>query len=252
MGFVKSIVITVLICVTAVIVVIMASQALIGFKRFSAGGITVTGSASQNFASDLIVWRGSFSRTGQSLSDTYGKLKADADAVSSYLQGESVSAGEIVFSSVNIQNNYRDEVTTDAQGNQTRTTVQDGYTLSQTVTIQSAQVDKIEAVSRDVTKLIDTGIVFLSSPPEYYYTKLDELKINMIADATKNARTRVEQIAQNSDSRIGQLLDSSLGVFQITAQNSSGDDYSAGGAFDTASKLKTAQVTVKLHYAVAN
>jgi len=250
MNFVKNITITVIICATAVLIVILSTQAVLGYKKTGTGGITVTGSASQDFVSDLIVWRGSFSRTGQSLGDTYSQLKSDSDAVSAYLQGESVNTDDIVFSSVNIQYNYRDEVTTDAQGNTTRTTVQDGYTLTQTVTIQSDQVDQIEAVSRDVTKLIDTGIVFLSSQPEYYYTKLDELKINMIADATKNARTRVEQIAQNSDSKIGQLLDSSLGVFQITALNSSSDEFSGTGTLNTWSKWKTASITVKLYYSI--
>ena len=250
----KGIVQTILICVTVFVTVLAAavigSATFQNVKKAGTGGITVTGSANQNFVSDLIVWRGSFSRSSSDLTSAYSALKQDADAIRNYLLGEGVDEKEIVLSSVSINTNYRDEYTTSPKGDSIHTSVFDGYTLTQWVTIESSAVDKVEGVSRDITKLIDAGIVFLSNAPEYYYTKLDELKIEMIADATANARLRVEKIAENAQCEIGPLLDSSLGVFQITAQNSADEEYSSMGTYNTSSKFKTASITVKLHYAV--
>jgi hypothetical protein len=108
-------------------------------------------------------------------------------------------------------------------------------------------VDRIEAFSRKVTDLIDTGVELYSEPPEYYYTQLGKLKLEMIAAATKDGRARAERIVENAGGRLGRLRYSSLGVFQITVPNSSAD-FSWAGAFDVTSKRKTASVTIKLQF----
>jgi hypothetical protein len=98
-----------------------------------------------------------------------------------------------------------------------------------------------------VSELINTGIEFYSNNPQYYYTKLAELKIEMIAAATKDAYERAKKIAENSGSTVGSLQTADMGVFQIVAENSS-EDYSWGGSFNTTSKRKTANITVSLVY----
>jgi hypothetical protein len=119
--------------------------------------------------------------------------------------------------------------------------------LSQQVQIKSDQVDQVEAVSRQVSELINSGIEFYSQAPEYYYTKLAELKLEMISEATKDANERAVRIAKQAGSAVGKLKSADMGVFQITAQNSS-EDYSWGGSFNTSSKDKSASITVKLSY----
>lgn len=126
----------------------------------------------------------------------------------------------------------------------------DGYDLSQELQITSSDVDKIDAISRDITELIDAGVEFISGSPEYYYTKLDELKLEMIDMATQNAKSRIDILAKNSNAKLGKLQNANLGVFQITAQNSDSEEYSYGGTFNTSSKDKTASITVKLNYSV--
>ena len=124
-----------------------------------------------------------------------------------------------------------------------------GYTLTQRVQIESKEVEKIENISRQVTELINSGVELHSNPPEYYYTKLAELKLKMIAEATKDAKLRAEKIAENAGAKLGDLKKSDMGVFQIIAQNSS-EDYSWGGSFNTSSKKKTANITMKLSYGI--
>ena len=124
-----------------------------------------------------------------------------------------------------------------------------GYTLNQSVEIDSKEVEKVERISREITELLNQGIQLYSSAPRYYYTRLDELKIEMISQATENARLRAEKIATNSKSELDELVVAKMGIFQITGQNSN-EDYSWGGAYNTTSKEKTASITMKLTYKV--
>ncbi|NJW54605.1 SIMPL domain-containing protein, partial [Salinimicrobium sp. CDJ15-91] len=70
-----------------------------------------------------------------------------------------------------------------------------------------------------------------------------------IAAATEDARIRAERIAENSRSDLGSLRSADLGVFQIIGQNS-GEDFTWGGAYNTADKKKTASVTMRLEFEI--
>jgi len=206
--------------------------------------ISVTGSGSKDFTSDLIVWDCSFSRKSQTIKDAYTLLKIDAGIVKNYLLKKGIPENQLVFSSINIVKEFRTEIV----GN-IRNEVFDGYRLTQNVSIQSNAVANIESVSRTITELIDQGLELNSQPPQYFYTKLAALKIDLLAKATADAKSRAEQIAKNSGSSLGSLKGANMGVFQITAQNSS-EDYTYGGVYNTSSKNKTASITVKLEFGI--
>lgn len=244
----KGITIALISGICLVLSVAIAVNGFVTFKKSApGGGITVTGSASTNFTSDLIVWGGSFSASAWSTKDAYEILKDNAEAIRKYLRDNDVNESEIIFSSIDIRQDSHSEY---FENGNFKNAVFDGYTLTQSIKIESPEVDKIEQVSRDITELIDSGVQFYSNSPEYYYTKLGELKLEMIAEATENARKRAEIVTENANSSIDKLITANLGVFQIVAQNSSADDYSDGGSFNTWSKNKTASVTVKLYYTV--
>lgn len=208
--------------------------------------ISVTGLGKTDFISDLIVWSGTFSRKSTSLKEAYSSIDADREKIKSYLSNKGISPNEIVFSAVNFNKEYQ---STYNENGTIRENIFSGFSLTQSVTIQSKEVNKIEDISRQSSELINSGIEFYSNAPEYYYTKLAELKIKMIAEATKDASTRAKSIAENADAKLGNLKKSDMGVFQIIGQNSS-EDYSYGGSFNTQSKNKTATITVKLVYQV--
>lgn len=241
----KNVIPTFLMALAIVLSTVILSQTYRNRNQAS-NSIRVTGLGSKNFISDLIVWSGSFSRKNMTLKDAYAELDRDRAIISDYLKGKGVKAEEMIFSAVDINKEY--DVQYDNNGNQTRS-VFNGFRLRQNVQIESAEVDKIEGISRQVTELINTGVEFSSSAPQYFYTKLSELKIEMIAEATRDAHTRASQIAENAGSSVGELKNADMGVFQITAQNSS-EEYSWGGSFNTWSKRKTAAITVKLEYMV--
>jgi hypothetical protein len=207
--------------------------------------ISVTGLASRDFVSDLIVWNASFSRKSMNLKETYASLKNDAEQIKKYLVSKGVKESELIFSAVDIAKDFETVYEKDESSKQVFT----GYRLTQSIQIESKEVDKIESISREVTELIDSGIELYSSAPNYYYTKLAELKIEMLASASKDARNRAENISESAGGSIGDVTSASMGVFQITAPNST-EQYSWGGAFNTSSKRKTVSITVNLDFAI--
>lgn len=243
----KGIIIALIAGMTAVACVVILTTSLVSYKKTSGGGgLTATGSASCDFESDLIVWRGSFSAYGVTTSDAYAVIKNDSEVVRQYLLENGVSEEELVFSSVDISQRYRTEY--DENGNYIRD-YPDGYDLYQSLTVTSTDIDKVEQISRDITQLIESGVQFVSNSPEYYCTTLDEVKLDLIQKATENAKQRIDIMAAGTRCQPGKLLSASLGVFQITAKNSGSGEYTYDGAFDTSSREKTAMITVRLNYA---
>lgn len=227
-----------------VVALILASAYSSRYKQTQT--ISVTGLGEESFTSDLIVWRANFSNRGTDLKAISAKMNENRTRIKNYLVSKGVNANDIVFSSVDISKEFASNY--DNYGNY-QGAVFTGYLLSQTIRIESKEVDKIEKISREVTELIDQNIELTSYDPDYYYTKLAELKLKMIENATLDAKTRAEKIAINAGAKLGNLRNASMGVIQITAKNSS-EDYTWGGSFNTSSKLKTASITIRLEYGI--
>ncbi len=216
------------------------------YKSKSTETIIVTGLAEKDFNSDLIVWNGSYSRKAMDLKSAYAAVKLDESAIRQYLKGKGIGDNEMVFSSVviNKEFSYRNDENGRQLGQEFT-----GYNLTQTVKVESKNVDKIDKISREVTELIESGIEFNSQPPLYYNTKLADVKMDLLARASADAKLRAEAIAKNSGSSLGKLRKASMGVFQITGKNSN-EDYSYGGSFNTSSRNKTGSITIKMEFAV--
>lgn len=216
----------------------IAANALVKIKT-SANTITVTGSAKKQIKSDLIVWQGSFSSRSPQLETAYTQLEASQKKVKAYLLSKGVPAKSIVFQSINTNINYS-LLPNGQMSNQI-----ESYSLYQQVEIRSKDVDKITELSREATDLINQGVEFQSMPPQYFYTKIADLKVEMLSLATKDAMSRAEQIASNAGSKVGPLRFAKMGVFQITPLYS--NDTSDYGINDTSSLDKeiTAVVTAQ-------
>ncbi len=210
------------------------------------GKIKVTGLGKTDFTSDLIVWEGSFNAQNYDLKQAYLTLKKNRAIVNSYLEKKGINPKNIIYSAVEINKRTKPLYSSSGQymGDEFV-----GYELSQSVQLQSKNVNKVEKISREITELLNQGVQFYSEPPRYYYTKLADLKIEMISRATKDARTRAEKIAEYSGGKLGKLISAKMGIFQITGQNST-ENYSWGGTYNTSSKNKTASITMKLEYKV--
>ena len=240
-GFISPLVIGLCIIISCAIL----GGAFLKYKLSDTRTIGATGSASVDFDADLIVWRGYFKAYSENSSKAYDQIKKQASWVEDYLKNKGLNESDYVFSAVDISENTKSNY--DEYGNYVNTVIE-GYTLSQNVVISSTNIDLVEEISRDISKLLDKGVQLTSGTPEYYCTGLDEIKLDLIEQATDNARTRVDIMAKQSGASVGKLRTSNLGVFQITARNSGTSYYSYDGYLDTTSRQKTASITVRLEY----
>lgn len=213
------------------------------FKYRMNNTINVTGNAKKDFESDIVKWSASYSRKSMDLSTASEQLKRDRELVRQFLVSQGINPKEILFNAVNINREFTYH--NDGNGNTYNTFA--GYNLSQNVSVESKDLDKVDNASREISALISQGLELSSNSPNYYYSKLEDLKLELISQASQNAKQRAANIAEEAGSSLGDLIKADLGIFQITGQNDN-EEYSYGGAFNTSSRSKTANITVKASY----
>ena len=204
--------------------------------------ITVKGFAERTITSDIVVWSGQITARAPELVTAYENLQADLEQVLSYLGEQGVKSEEISVSSVTTTIQYK---RTDRGA---ITNIVDGYVLVQSVEIKSSDIERVSGISSSITSLIKQGIEFDSFSPRYFYTKLDDIKIELLGEATKNAGMRAAQLAENSGSKVGGLKYASQGVFQITPLYST--EVSGYGVYDTSTIEKTVKAVVTIEYSI--
>lgn len=199
--------------------------------------ITVKGSTRKNVTSDLIVWQGSFQVQAPALLDAEHQLQANRAKVQNFLDASGVT--NVVFQPILIEPLLAD-VSDSANGEKIQQQRTVGYRLTQKARVESADVGRLAKL--DPTPLVADGVLFTAQPPQFLYTRAAEEKIEMLADATKDARARAEQIAAQGGRAIADLHDADMGVFQITPVH--GTDTSGEGLSDTTSQDKTITAVV--------
>ena len=202
--------------------------------------ITVTGSAKKQIQSDLVVWKGRVSARHKDLVQAYDTLQASTQRTLEYLKQQNVPPAQVKLSAVTTTRN----TARDAKGNSTDEVT--GYELAQTLEITSDDVAGVTRVGSRATELIKEGVMLESDPPRYLYTKLGDLKVEMLAEATKDAAARARQIADNSGSRLGAVREARMGVMQINPVHS--NDVSGSGNNDTTSLEKEITAVVSAQF----
>jgi uncharacterized protein len=174
--------------------------------------------------SDLVTWSGTVTADDADLVRAYDTLKRETDKVKAFVISAGIPESDFTTASITTRRNYKKEVIktkTDPSGEAPESPSLitneklDSYTLTQIISISSTNMDKVPAISRNVTSLIKDGVQIDSEPPRYLYTKLSELKINMLAEATRDATARAGQIVNNANGRLGKLVEARMGVMQI-------------------------------------
>lgn len=204
--------------------------------------ITVTGSARKRINSDLVIWRSAISYQAPVLSDAYRSLSEAVPRVKAYMVSKGIAENQITVSSISSQTLHG------RNSDGMETSEINGYSLKQEISVRSTEVEKIAQIAREATELINQGILIESMAPEYFYTKIGELKIAMLAEAAKDAKVRAEQIAQSTGSSIGSVRTARMGVLQITAADS--NEVSDSGMNDTSSLEKDITAVVNIGFAV--
>jgi len=207
--------------------------------------VSVIGLAEKDFTSDLIVWDFSFNAQDMNQKTAYAAVKNQTKIVKDFLAAKGIDTKETLFKAINTEKEYDYYYDKEAERSFSKFA---GYKITQSVRVESKNVETVEEAYREISELLDKGVDVDASSPDYYYTKLSDLKIEMLAKASEDARTRAETIVKNAGGKIKGLQSANMGVFQITAPNSSDEDYSWGGTFNTSSKAKRASINMRLTY----
>ena len=203
--------------------------------------ITVKGSARKNVESDLVLWRGSFVASAATLLEAQKELGRGREQVRNFLQGRSLT--NFTFAPITIE-----EMKGTLETNGLRVEQIVGYRLTQSVRVESSDVQRTAQLDSDCSTLVEQGVLFTTQPPEFIYTKSGEAKIEMLAEATKDARARAEQIAAQGGRAIARLHDADMGVIQIAPLYSGRTSWE--GMNDTTSLEKTITAVVTTTFAL--
>ncbi len=210
------------------------------YKLRSMDYISTTGSAKKAVLSDKVKWATSITRSirQSTVKDGYAKLDSDLKEVKDFLATSGIPTESIDISPVFMNEVYEQNPSTDKK-----------YNLVQNITIQSADVQKISDLSKNTSPLVtEKGVLFSTSSLEYYYSKLPDVRVELLASAVEDAKARAEQLAKAGGKKIGALKSASSGVVQVMAPNSV--EVSDYGTYDTSSINKEIMVTVKSSFEI--
>ena len=114
--------------------------------------------------------------------------------------------------------------------------------------VRSSRVKEITDIVQKSSALLNEGIPLTAQPPQYLYAQLAKIRPDLLAEASRDAKTRGQSLVAAAGGRIGRLQSVSAGVFQITAPNST--DTSGGGVYDTSTIDKDVTAVVNLTFSM--
>jgi hypothetical protein len=208
--------------------------------------LKVTGSAKKRILSDLAEWSATITVVDNDRTAAYRSVHEQMGKTRAFLASKGFKDDQVRASSVVV--NELNEIETVGTGEQRiERKVFKGYRVMQAVSIRSTDVPKVERISREVTDLLEQGVNIESSAPAYIYTKLGDLKIEMLASASKDARTRADNIVKSAGGAgIGKLMGADMGVINVNPANST--ETSWEGNNDTSSLEKDIITIVHITY----
>ncbi|PLY13617.1 MAG: hypothetical protein C0631_13635 [Sedimenticola sp.] len=190
----------------------LLSEAAIKFKTFDRS-VTVKGLSEREFKSDIVIWPIQFSVASNDLGNIYTTIDDQTQKIRIFLKESGIDESEITVATPAITDKS-------AQHYGGEFNVEFRYTAMQTVTVYSKNIDAARKVMSTLSKLGKQGIVFTGdayqSQTEYLFTRLNDVKPDMIEEATRKAREVAQKFAADSDSVLGKIKSASQGQFSIS------------------------------------
>ena len=217
--------------------------------------IKVIGSAKKRIISDLIEWDAALEARAPDRTSAYKLLRDHSERTVAFLQAQGIKPTEIQPSSVRFQEEFdavEDIKQVPGPNNtlvpiKTEKRVFKGFVTRQSITVRSSDVARVEKSSREVTGLLEQGVSITSGQPSYFYTRLGELKVEMLAAAGKDARARADNIlGSTGGASIKKLRSTNMGIININPANST--ETSAEGNNDHTSFEKDIITIVRAEY----
>ena len=231
-----------IIALGAILSTFIFSHAVVAYQKLQNHTITVTGSASKDIISDVAVWKGYYSVRCKDLKSGYSQIESNKKVVKEYLISCGMKEEDIKFTPVSSFPLYK-KLSNGYESNDI-----DGYNISQNVEVSSSNVEAITNMSQNAGSLINKNVVLSSNAVEYYVSNLDNLKVEMLALATKDAKQRAKSMVESTGGHIGAMTSAKMGVFQIVAKNST--DVSDYGIYNTSAKDKKINAVVNVTFTI--
>jgi hypothetical protein len=202
--------------------------------------LSVTGSAKTEVVSDTVKWSSQITRPVRisELQNGYSQIASDLTKVKKFMIDSGIPEEAITVSTVSFYENYGYQ--------QNQRYVDKEFILSQNITVNSSDIDKITNISKDINAVVSQGVIFQTNSLEYYISSLPELRVSLLGEAVKDAESRANSLAEASGKRVGKLKSASSGVVQVLSTNST--DISDYGSYDTSQINKQVMVTVKASF----
>lgn len=235
---------------TTIIGVVILGVALVGAfglhgKLMSSrndNGLTVTGSVKKQVTSDLAKWSAAFTLQANlsNLKATLDKNQANKEKLTKFITDLGIDPKGITFLPAQTNSIYEQ---LPGYG-YTQNVI--GYNVVQEIKVESNDINKIEQLGSKLTSIVDLGMVPDYQRTEYFYTKLDDLRPQLFADATADAQKRAVAIASGTNAKVTKLLSARTGIIQVLQPNST--DVSDYGTYDLSTKEKEVSATVSVTF----
>jgi len=193
----------------------LLGNAIIEFKEYERS-VIVKGLAEREYPADVVIWPIKFVVAANDLEALYQLLEQQTATITEYLQGAGVPKDEITASLPAITDKS-------AQRFDGATRPEFRFSAIQAVTVYSREVERVRATMSGLAALGRQGIAFIGDQyqgqVEYLFTGLNDIKPEMIEEATKKAREVAVKFAEDSDSRLGKIKRASQGQFSISPRD---------------------------------
>ncbi len=217
--------------------------ALISTTNLSKDSISVTGSAYEIVKSDSANWTFSIKSRETTKLQAYKKIKEQLPVVEQYILSKGFTKDQIEIKLANSYETYK------SNPNGSVSSLIDYYTYEQPIKISSKDVEKIKEIATSYQELTEKGINISSyEEPQYHYSKLADLKVKLLQQATTDARNRAKSMLKSNHNRLGKIRSARMGVFQITPVDS--NDVSDSGYNDLSSIEKKVTAVANVTFAI--
>lgn len=173
--------------------------------------VTVKGLAEVSVTADMAFWPIRFSVAGDDLTAAMNNIRENERIVRKFLVDHGIDAADITVNNFEVSDRRADPYNNNNEGSR--------YIINQVLMARTDEPGKIATALQNVAQLTEAGVILTSNyygmQPNYLFTKLNDLKPQMIADATANARVSAEQFAKDSGSTLGTIRRANQGQFQI-------------------------------------
>ncbi|MDD3594672.1 MAG: SIMPL domain-containing protein [Candidatus Gastranaerophilales bacterium] len=203
---------TIVAIIIGIALIICSNYAADAIKR---EGVGVTGSAFKVVKSDVAILNLDIKAQNISKAAAYNKIRSQLPELKDYLISQGIKENEITIMPADSYPNYK----INPQNGYT-TNIVEFYNFNQTIQIKTNNVETVKILSTAAQSLLDKGIDLTVNPPEYYCSELNDIKVQLLKEATIDAKQRAAGMLSATNNKVGKIQSVKMGVFQVTPVDS--------------------------------